>query len=1050
MKYFSALFLLAFLLCHNGAQAQYGFAHQGFGTGDERAVGVTTDAWGNAYVIGRFTTASVTVNTNNGPMTLTNNGGADFFIARYDPTGALDWAANYGGTGNERVWRVSVGANGIVAVVGHFDSPTLGFPGLANLVNSGGQDGFIVTFDPNGTPLWSRSITGSSVDEYRDVQVTASGIFCAGHLRSPNCQVGPVSLSNAGASTISDILVARYDLTGGVTWAAQYGNGPGHEAALGVSVNGDRVYMVGVYSGTLNQISFPGGFLTQVNQGSGDLFVAAFDAANPAANFHWVASGGGSSNDNFYDITTDRAGGVYIVGNSQSPTMSVPGFTVPPNASAPNMDVYTFKFAEFNGAAQWVRNGANTGFSWGNAIEADGCGNIYITGSFDAPSINFSGTVLTGGATYANPYLVQYNQAGTVTNALTATATGSSIGGTGNDIAIAIDNEPIYVGQFTHTISFLGAPGQPMTAPGTPLNDFFIAKAKLAPPVQWQQDSDISGGPVRGVDVTVDGVGDVYVTGTFEGPTTLGTPGGNTATLNGSGMYTAKYSECGQLLWAAQTVNGIAGAEAIALDEANGWVYVVGGLSTTGTEFFASGIVPGYTACTNFQAVNAVGYVARYDMANGCLDAVQTYGGTYKPKSIAVNEDSDIYLLAEYFIGSTKNFGISKLTSAFGFIWFQGSSASGSGTDVNAADITVKRAPGSSNDFVYATGNFFRDQTFGGFLLANPSVYDAWATKVTDFGASSTVNWFVKGNIASGGYAHSESVTTDPSGNAYITGSFKGSMNPVFGSGSLTSSGPGSAFVVRFNENGGGVNNWATRIFTDGEVIGTGVCADDSALYLTGYWHGGPAPGPLTFPTSQGIPSIPFAGNPANSSLYNSYVARYTFDNTSTGTWGNTTEGSLAHRAQSVAANNSGYAFTTGQYEGTMNLPPYYPGTQGQITSTVGVQDMFLIRTRQWTGEFFKTQEEASEQGAAQAMAAEESAEPLVFPNPNNGRFTVRFPNGQQGSIEIFDLNGQRLRQLDSIAGEAEIDLENVPAGMYLMRWQSESGETGTQRIILQ
>lgn len=1035
MRHITIVLMALILLCGSAVQAQFSWARSGLAAGDEQATGVSTDPQGNSYVVGRFASPSVTVTTSSGPTTLTNFGAGDVFLAKYDPTGALVWIQNFGGTGNDYPWRVSACGNGLIAVVGNYYSPSITFGTNPPLVNSGsGIDGFLAVFDQNGVAQWSRNIAGSSSDEFRDVSMSASGIIVAGRMSSPTLTLGAFNLTNNGTSG-SDILVARYDMVGNVVWASNYG-GSGSENAIGLAVNGNRIYVTGNYTSSPLVI---GAFSTGTTLGGADMFVTAIDANNPA-NIFWLNWGGGNSQDNFMDCATDQAGGVYIHGTSQSTTFAingatVAGFPIQFNASAPASDVYTFKFSESTGTAQWVRQGTGSGYEFASCVEADGCGNVYVGGRYALAGVNFNGNVLSGTTNYGNIYMIGYDANGNVTNVTNPTVTGN--GGAANDIAIDYLNEPIVVGRFSPSVTFSGTPT--LNTSGGNLSDYFVAKGNFGIGADWQQTSYNSLGDADGKDVIVDCEGNVYMTGVFKGQTTLGY-GASAFTLNGAGMFTAKYSDCGQLMWAMATQNGQASPRGIALDEGNGWVYVCGNLASTSNEVVGSGQGAGITGCGNTQTISGSSYLARFDMSDGCLQLVNTYGGDYKANSVATDDVGNVFLGSEFTLGGVKRVAATKFAPTFGApTWFQMSNGP-VGSNCFVADIAVGKEL-SGNQNVYLTGNFFRQFTVGPFTEANPPVYDAFVYKLSDLGSTFTVDWLQKGGADI--YSTGASITVDPQGNAYVTGSFNEVMNPAFGSGIVMGNSQGMGFVARLDAGSGGIATWVNPIIAAAGVIGTGITGDESGLYLTGYWHGGPALGPITFAPSQGIPPIPFNGNATAPSMKNVYVAHYTYNNTAVGTWGAITEGPDLHRSRGIAVSNSGFAYTTGDYRRDMNLAPYLPAPQGQIISTVGVRDAFLLRSEKPTGDFLKVNP-----GLIPSIETQEG--PEVFPNPNRGTFEVRFPEGENARLEIYDLQGKLQLRKRTIDGNAKFHMTQFAKGVYLLRWVDETGEMGNKRIVIQ
>jgi len=73
---------------------------------------------------------------------------------------------------------------------------------------------------------------------------------------------------------------------------------------------------------------------------------------------------------------------------------------------------------------------------------------------------------------------------------------------------------------------------------------------------------------------------------------------------------------------------------------------------------------------------------------------------------------------------------------------------------------------------------------------------------------------------------------------------------------------------------------------------------------------------------------------------------------------------------------------------------------------------------------------------AADADSVEAAAEPALslHPNPTNGRLTVIWHLPSTGHFEVIDLAGRSVRRLeaDSGTGQASLDLERLPSGVYL------------------
>jgi len=71
-----------------------------------------------------------------------------------------------------------------------------------------------------------------------------------------------------------------------------------------------------------------------------------------------------------------------------------------------------------------------------------------------------------------------------------------------------------------------------------------------------------------------------------------------------------------------------------------------------------------------------------------------------------------------------------------------------------------------------------------------------------------------------------------------------------------------------------------------------------------------------------------------------------------------------------------------------------------------------------------------------------------VFPNPSTGWVTIPNPAGAPRNIQVFDVAGQQVRQLNS--SDTEIDLSGLNSGIYFLRIMDKStGKTDSARLII-
>ncbi|WP_336127467.1 reprolysin-like metallopeptidase [Mesoflavibacter sp. CH_XMU1422-2] len=75
-----------------------------------------------------------------------------------------------------------------------------------------------------------------------------------------------------------------------------------------------------------------------------------------------------------------------------------------------------------------------------------------------------------------------------------------------------------------------------------------------------------------------------------------------------------------------------------------------------------------------------------------------------------------------------------------------------------------------------------------------------------------------------------------------------------------------------------------------------------------------------------------------------------------------------------------------------------------------------------------------------------------IFPNPNNGQFTVKFNNAKDVKLEVYDVRGRAVLSQDyNVSGQFNetINLGSVQSGMYLLK-VNNGGKTITKKIIVE
>jgi hypothetical protein len=406
-----------------------------------------------------------------------------------------------------------------------------------------------------------------------------------------------------------------------------------------------------------------------------------------------------------------------------------------------------------------------------------------------------------------------------------------SAGGTTYDAStsMAIDgNGNIYVtGYFDDPSITFGT----LTLYGSSSSNLFIVKYDANGTVLWARTttgiySD------AGLSITTDGSGNVYVTGYFWINTTFGS-----TTLTGTGphdVFITKYDTNGNVLWAKSAGGWDRAAGLSVASDAIGNVYVTG-------YFESASIVFGPTLLTNtgFDGIPEI-FIVKYDTNGNVLWAKSAGGGGAldyeKGHSIGADGSGNVYITG-YFDGPVVTFdsitlpnAISNSISDFFIVKY----------DINGNVLWAQRAGGtnmdegmsitvdSSSGNVYATGYFQSSSiTFGAYTLINSGGWDLFIVK---YDGNGNVLWAKSEGAAS--QVNGNSITTDGTGNVYVTGYFW-SSTITFGSTTLINSGINDIFIAKYDSSGNHI--WATSAGGIKRDEGYDIVTDtNSNVYITG------------------------------------------------------------------------------------------------------------------------------------------------------------------------------------------------------------------------
>ncbi len=521
------------------------------------------------------------------------------------------------------------------------------------------------------------------------------------------------------------------------------------------------------------------------------------------------------------------------------------------------------------------------------------------------------------------------------------------------------------------------------------------------PPYRWAKsaggnDFDYAWG------MSVDGSGDVYVTGGFQstdivfGQDTL-----KNALAGVADFFIAKYNSSGGVVWA----RGAGGSDfdygrSIGLDS-SGNIYVTG-------YFRSPFIVFGSDTLTNANPPYADLFIVKYDSGGRVLWATSADGSSDDyGYAVAVDRSGNCYVTGSFRSLTLKFGSITLMKTAYADIYIVKydpdgkpvwAMSAGGGFDDVAQGIAVDPSGNS-----YVTGYFYSPViAFGPTVLTNSGSGDMFIAK---YDTSGTVVWAKKagGQYDDEGY----SVSADAFGNIYVAGYFF-SPSITFGSTTLTNTGASDIFLVKYDRMGDVI--WARRAGGTSDDEAYGVSVDTSGYsYITGYFFS---------------PDIAFDTTVlTNAGSYDIFIAKY--DTGGRIVWAKGTGGADDDIGQCIALDASGNAYITG---GFISSPIVF---DADTLWSAGGYDVVVAKV------------------GGKATSVSPGVEDLPgafslrqnYPNPFNPATTITYQlaNRTHVTLKIFDLLGREIITLvDEIQepGYKSVrwDTEKVPSGIYFYR----------------
>lgn len=404
-------------------------------TGIEEGNSIVTDNVGNVFVGGEFR-GSADFDPGPGVATLTLIGTSDAFIAKYNSSGAYQWAYNFGSPAvNCRVINLATDAAGDLYVAGILRGTIDIDPGtnIVNLASSSPStyDIFVAKFNSAGTYQWGFRIGAGLDDTAGDLLIDNNGnvVLCGFFQNTMDIDpsVNTVTVANAGSY---DSFVAKYNGANGNYLSSWTWGGTGSDRCYSIAADAaNNIIVGGRFTGTSD---FDPSVLTAtaLTSGAEDAYIVKFSNSG-VYNWH-VTIGSTAGSEECLSVITDTNNEVYATGNFGNIVDFDPSISSYTLASNGGLDAFIAKYSSV-GALQWAFANGSSGADNGSSLsmlnnELFATGNFVNTVDFD-PNSSASYTVTSSGN--ADVYMAKYSLSGNFLSVAT-------IGGTQNDIVKSV------------------------------------------------------------------------------------------------------------------------------------------------------------------------------------------------------------------------------------------------------------------------------------------------------------------------------------------------------------------------------------------------------------------------------------------------------------------------------------------------------------------------------------------------------------------------------------------------------------------------------------
>ena len=385
------------------------------GTSSENSTAVVTDSNGFVYVTGYFT-GTLDFDPSANVYNLTSNGQYDTYLAKYDASGSIIWAKNFGGNENDFPTAMAIDHLNNIYFTGFYSGTADFNPSNAvfNLTSVGFRNVFIVKLDSSGSFIWAKSVGGNSIVTSFSITTDSLGnVYTVGNFRdTADFNPSNASFNLSANAGVYDLFILKLNTNGVFLWAKKVG-GIYDDTIKSITTDElGNIYTTGYFRGTID--FDPGNAVFNLSSDgiqNNDIFILKLNAQG---DFVWAKRIGSNGQDFGESIVFDQGGDIIVTGIFNGIVDFDSSNGVFNLASAGSYDAYVLKM-NVAGDFIWAKRFGGSQLEHAFSLATDNLKNIYITGYFEGASnfeTNSTGSEILIANGYYDAFVLKLNAQG--------------------------------------------------------------------------------------------------------------------------------------------------------------------------------------------------------------------------------------------------------------------------------------------------------------------------------------------------------------------------------------------------------------------------------------------------------------------------------------------------------------------------------------------------------------------------------------------------------------------------------------------------------------